>query len=143
MRTSLPVLLVGLLLAGAAHATDPAPAPAPATTPANMPIPATYADVVVELRAQATGLDGYVAKGSAAELRTGAKRIIDLAGAIAGRSSGLSAEAQADAKTVADRIRAKANEILAATDKNEMPAVKTAIGAMKTDIELLANHIKK
>lgn len=140
MRSFLSVLLIGGLLSGTASATDPAPAPAPA---ASTPIPSTYAAIVAELRTQATGIDAAISKGNVADMRAGAKRVVDLATAVAGKVDSLPADARASATAEATRVKAKANEILAAADKNDMPSAKTAVAAMKTDIEALAKHLPK
>jgi hypothetical protein len=147
MRTPLSLLVVGLI-AGAASANEPAPAaPAPAptttTTPAAAPIPATYGEIVNELRTQATGLDAAMGKNNGPEMRKAAQRIQDLAGAVAGKVDTLSADARTAATTTAARIKSKAGEVMTSVDKGDIPGAKTAVGAIKTDVEDLAKHVPK
>ncbi len=140
MRSSIAMLLVGVFLSGTAAAT-PAAAPA-STTPAASPIPDTYAGIVAEMRTQAaaieTGLNGE--KVSAA--REPAKRLGELAGGVAGKAGSLPAEARSNVTAAATRIQEKVAEILAASDKNDMPTAKTAFNKIKTDIDILASYAK-
>ena len=117
-------------------------APAPAAPPPSMVIPATYPEVVAALRERLTATEAALTAAKIVDLHAACANLKDLATSLPSKTASLPADARATIDTTAPHLALKVAELVASADKGDTAGTKTALTAVKADIDVLAGFLK-
>jgi len=129
-----------------AHPEHDAPTPRPAAPAPAAPatvIPATYPEVVNALRERIAAVEVAIDSFKIADVHAASTTATDLATAIPGKATAMTAANQAATAAAATHLKEQLAQLVAKADKGDMVSAKKALALVRTDIDTLEGLLKQ